>query len=138
MTTSLNVKYFLGIPEMDNEHFRLIEMMNRLEHSEALQITPQKIWKTLNDLADYIEVHFTHEETLMEQAGYPDLKAHRELHRAFSERVMDLKSRADLDAATLHGLMRQWLEEHIMGADRSYVGYVQSWQDRRGAAGGWE
>ncbi|PKU22642.1 bacteriohemerythrin [Telmatospirillum siberiense] len=136
MTLVWNVEYFLGIPEMDAEHCRIIEMINRLDDARGRADALPTAWRIVNELADYIALHFTHEESLMERSGYADLPSHREAHRAFEERVEDLRSRANLENGEVRALLQQWLEEHILKIDRAYVPHVQDWQDRRIGDGG--
>lgn len=131
-----NTKYFLGVPEMDAEHHRIIEMINRLDETRSRTDALPMAWRIINELADYIALHFSHEEALMEQSGYPDLPLHRELHRAFEEKVDELRSRANLEDGEVRALLQRWLEEHILQTDRTYVRHVQAWQDRRMGDGG--
>jgi hemerythrin-like metal-binding protein len=72
----------------------------------------------------------------MEKSGYPHLERHREQHKVFAQNVIDLRSRASLDAHAIRQFLQQWLGEHIMKVDRDYVSYVQLWLDKRGAEGG--
>jgi len=132
MTLDWNVKYFLGIPEMDAEHCRIIEMITLLDHVKGRPDPLQSVWKVVNDMANYVTTHFTHEESLMERSGYPDLSRHRDAHRLFEEKVLDLRSRASLDSDEIRQLLQQWLEEHILKMDRAYVTHVQAWLDMRG------
>lgn len=138
MHMSWKVEYSLGIAEMDAEHARMIEMMERLESVEGRSDALQTVGKVVSELADYVETHFKHEEDLMEKAGYPYLDRHREQHRAFAQKVIDLRSRASLDARSVHQFLQQWLGEHILKVDRDYVPFVQLWLDKRGAEGGLE
>lgn len=138
MQLSWKVEYSLGIAEMDAEHSQMIEMMGRLESVEGRPDALQTVWKVVNDLCSYVETHFKHEEDLMEKSGYPHLDMHRKQHEIFAQNVQDLRSRASLDAPTLHRMLQQWLGEHILKIDRDYVPYVQLWLDKRGAEGGLE
>ncbi|MDR3435199.1 bacteriohemerythrin [Telmatospirillum sp.] len=138
MQISWKVEYSLGIAEMDAEHVRMIEMMARLESVDGRPDALRTVGKVINDLVDYVGTHFMHEEDLMEKAGYPHLERHREQHRVFAQKVYDMRSRASLDAHTVHQFLQQWLGEHILKADRDYVPYVQRWLDNRGAEGGLE
>lgn len=136
MTLVWNVRYFLGIPEMDAEHCRIVEMISRLDSAKGRADALPTAWKIVNELADYIATHFTHEESLMERSGYADLQRHRDAHRAFEEKVDELRSRANLESGEVRALLQQWLEEHILKVDRAYVTHVQAWQDRRTGDGG--
>ncbi|MDR3437784.1 bacteriohemerythrin [Telmatospirillum sp.] len=131
-----NVQYFLGIPEMDAEHCRIIEMIHRLDQAADRANSLASAWKIVNELTDYIGTHFTHEESLMERSGYPDLDRHREAHRQFEAEVREISSHASVDSAEIRQLLQHWLEVHIMKIDRAYVSHVQAWQDSHDADGG--
>lgn len=138
MQISWKVEYSLGVAEMDAEHVRMIEMMAKLESVDGRPDALRTVGKVINELVDYVEIHFKHEEDLMEKAGYPHLERHRAQHKVFAQKVLDMRSRASLDARTVHQFLQQWLGEHILKADRDYVPYVQLWLDNRGAEGGLE
>ncbi len=138
MKMSWKVEYSLGIAEMDAEHVKMIEMMDRLESADGRPDALRTVGKVVNELVDYVGTHFKHEEDLMEKAGYPNLESHREQHKIFEQKVIDMRSRASLDARTVRKFLQQWLGEHILKVDRDYVPYVQQWLDRRGAEGGLE
>jgi len=138
MQMSWKVEYALGIAEMDAEHAQMIELMEQLEAVEGRPDALQTVGKVVNDLVKYVETHCKHEENLMEMSGFPDLERHRELHKAFAQNVLEMRSRASLDAHTVHQFLQQWLGDHIMKSDREYVSYVQQWLDNRGANGGLE
>lgn len=136
MEVNWKVEYSLGIAEMDAEHAKMLDIMARLEQVEGRPDALQTVGKVINELVDYVHTHFSHEEDLMEKAGYPQLERHREAHKEFAQRVLDMRSRASLDAKTVHQFVQQWLADHIMKVDRDYVSYVQEWLDRRNEAGG--
>lgn len=138
MQMSWKVEYALGIAEMDAEHAQMIEMMERLESVEGRPDALRTVGKVVVDLTKYLETHCKHEEDLMEKSGYPNLEQHRELHRAFAQNVLEMRSRASLDAHAVRQFLQQWLGEHILKVDREYVSYVQQWLDKRGAEGGLE
>lgn len=128
-------EYSLGIPQMDAEHYKMIELMSRIEEAKGRPDELQMVWKVLADLQDYLSMHFLHEEDLMEHAGYPDLESHKAQHRAFRKRIEDLKF-APVDASTLHKMLRDWLAEHILKVDRAYVLHVRTWMNKRGGVWG--
>ncbi|MTJ84219.1 MAG: bacteriohemerythrin [Telmatospirillum sp.] len=121
----------LGIPEMDNEHCLIVDMIRRLETAEGRPDALACAFRVVRDLAGYVTTHFTHEEDLLARSGYPDLEAHRETHRRFTEAVAGLSSTADIDHAKVRVLLADWLRTHVMDMDRRYVPHVQSWLDRR-------
>ena len=138
MPFTWKAEYSLGVAEVDSEHYRMIEMMNRLELVEDRPAALPVVWAVMNDLVDYINTHFKHEEALMRMSGYPLLADHQRQHEKFAEKVLDLRAQSTLEAGRIHEFLQQWLTEHILRVDRDYVPYVQAWLSRRDDAGGLE
>jgi hemerythrin-like metal-binding protein len=138
MENNWKVEFAFGIAEMDSEHAKMIELMSHLDTKEDRTDSVPAAWKVINELVDYVETHFKHEESLMEMSGYPGLAEHREQHKLFEERIFDLRSRASLDASEVRQLLQDLLGDHILRVDADYVPYVQAWLDQRDAAGGLE
>lgn len=116
-----------GIDVIDQQHKRIVDYIN------ALRIAQVKgdrgaVAKTIDDVIDYTQSHFGFEEALMEDAGYPQLNAHKRVHELFIRRVAVLhqrfKSGEDI-AQDLHNVLARWLITHIQTEDRHYVGAVK-------------
>lgn len=118
----------VGVPELDDDHRRLVGVINRVLESERRGESVQ--W-AIQELTSYANEHFAREERLMAEAGYPGLDAHREQHRAFIEWLTSVKTAYGADAETRHYLaktvreyLQNWLTDHIMETDMDYKGYL--------------
>jgi len=80
---------------------------------------------TLDSLVRYTQAHFTAEERLMEQSGYPDLAAHKREHEALTEKVLDFQRNFDAGrigmGVEVMQFLGSWLQGHIRGSDKKYV-----------------
>lgn len=117
----------VGIPEIDAQHRRLVDLLNAL-HAVSAGGNHGQTARILRELTDYTVTHFAYEERLLEAVGYPDLAAHRASHAALVARVGDITARFEagrtkLDAE-LFTFLRSWLNGHIRGTDRHYAAYV--------------
>lgn len=67
----------VGVPVLDEDHKTLIRLLNdyteALENDEGLMVTDS----IFAALGDYVHYHFTREESILEQAGYPQLEEHK-------------------------------------------------------------
>ncbi len=123
---SLNV----GIDEIDLDHQRLVEVINRL-HEAVIEGQGQGVIRsTLDDLRTYVDTHFDREEHYFEQTGYPRAKMHKIEHSEFRRKVTAFESgfaekRLTLSVDILN-FLRDWLVEHIEGSDRDYVPHLRS------------
>ena len=102
-----------GIEDIDAEHQHLFALVKRLELETAKGV--------LDELVDYVVTHFTNEQALMEECGYPGLQEHVELHEALAAQVSGFLvsgthwSEARVQA--LRSFLNKWLVGHILTHD---------------------
>lgn len=117
----------IGIDVIDRQHRHIVDYINRLH--EAIATNNQAVIHEVFDLVvNYTLTHFTFEEKLMEQAGYPHTDAHREVHKAFTQRIQDYRVRllrGEDVAKRLLSDLRIWLTSHIKTEDRDYAEHVR-------------
>ncbi|WP_462382041.1 bacteriohemerythrin [Pseudomonas sp. Marseille-QA0892] len=112
-----------GIDVIDQQHRRIIEMINWLEDVQS-GVSGHTTEDVVNELLDYTISHFAFEEALMEEAGYRFSRAHKRVHEVFIKRVEGLRSRfKDGEDITLElrETLGRWLISHIRNDDRNYV-----------------
>lgn len=131
-----------GIQVIDNQHKRIVEMINQLHDAQA-QRHEGKVGQVIEELVDYTLSHFAFEETLLEDAGYEFTRAHKKVHELFIKRVSEYRLRfaAGEDVADeLKQLLGRWLFNHIRNDDASYADSVRAnlqTLTRDQARGGW-
>lgn len=116
--------YSVGVPEMDTQHQRLLDMLNTL-HEHATSGAQDAARQVLDQLFDYIAEHFASEEALMERMGYPLLEEHQVTHRQFVRQVLKMRKQERqgiLNFNVLQGFLMDWLVLHIKGRDREGYG----------------
>ena len=112
--------YSVGVPRVDADHITLLSLLNQMHINLAADKNRHALAPVLQALLTYADNHFRFEETLMEQAGYPELDAHREKHESFRQRlngVMSDGTSTDETARRLRALLSGWLFDHIMRVD---------------------
>lgn len=115
----------VGVEQLDDHHRRLIDLTNQLGAAIAARDTEHVTGAVLGELIRYVYYHFGEEERLMEEAGYAELAAHRQHHRAMAEHVRGLEDRYNNDpgaviCADLHCFLADWLVNHIRSEDMQY------------------
>ena len=119
----------IGIPAVDAEHREQLLRMARLKHAILGGGDPQTIADDLESLTDYIDAHFTSEQILMREEGYPDFEAHLREHDAAIDLLRHLESRirsGDASAsAEILSALKGWLVSHIDRADRALAAFLQ-------------
>jgi hemerythrin len=118
----------IGIAEIDQQHKVLVEIINRLHETMKVGAPRPAVSRILAELSSYVAMHFSREETLMQHAGFPGLASHRADHENLTAQVTAFRERFAEGAVTLSlplmRFLRDWLKEHILGADKEYGTYL--------------
>lgn len=119
-----------GLDTVDEEHRGLFDLVNELHEIQQVDLRPESAVWILGRLKAYALNHFLHEEALMERIAFPEAEAHRELHRSFIQRVLDLEERVEQGDRYLVpfilDFLKDWLVAHISEQDMRYVGWMRS------------
>jgi hemerythrin len=125
LTLEWNNNYSVNIGEIDNQHKKLIGMINALMVAMSDGKSNDILGNLISDLAEYARTHFGTEEKYFDQFGYPETVSHKEEHSEFIKKVAEFK--AGFDAGKL-GLsidvlvfLSDWLENHLNRVDKKYV-----------------
>ena len=122
--------YKVGIETIDNQHRHLFEIADTLYSAITNNKPPTKaaVKELLDQCADYVKLHFSHEECLMNDTQYPDSSGHKKAHRAFTGAVKkvitDFSEGKEIDLVELYAFISDWLVEHIILVDRSLGAYL--------------
>lgn len=118
----------IGEDEIDKEHWGLFALIHDLGDKLAEGAAEDSVAVTIEALAAYVDVHFEHEERLMQETGYPEFAAHKKAHEALDKRVAELKEdlrRAPntFDYDALMEFLSNWLSQHIINVDMEFAAY---------------
>jgi hemerythrin len=69
-----------GDPRIDAEHRRMIGMAARLINASLGRSSREELTSGINGLVVETKSHFSHEEKILADSGYPDLAEHARLH----------------------------------------------------------
>ncbi len=122
-----NDKYSVLIEQMDDEHKMLFRITNKLGNKMLNgNATSNELVKIIDELLKYTEMHFSHEEKLLEKYNYnkKGISIQKDQHKKFIQKVHDFK-----DALVIHGkqpsievieFLNNWLLNHILKIDKNY------------------
>ncbi len=122
----------VGVPKIDEQHRELIDRLNIVVSMGAKSVSREETEKTLDLLGDYIVKHFSDEETLQRQSGYPKYPWHKEQHKAFIADFVQLKQEFAANGASakftlsLNKSVIDWVIRHIKSADAEFGKYYQA------------
>jgi hemerythrin len=119
----------VGIHEIDDQHKKLIGLINGLHDAMKAGQAKESLKKTLAELAAYAVYHFQTEERYMEKFSFPGYPAHKMVHAAFVKKVSDFQAEYEagklgLSLELMH-FLRDWLTNHIKGTDKHYTALFQ-------------
>ncbi len=117
-------EYSVGIEVIDNDHKRLLNLINQLETAAHYQTDATFEKEALDALVDYTKTHFTREEGLMEQYDYPQFEVHKKEHETMIAAVNEYLAAYERDRQgtieSMINFLRDWLIKHINGSDQGY------------------
>lgn len=121
-------EYSVGIDSLDNDHKKLISLLNQFTMAYDYAMSEEYEREALNDLINYTKYHFEREEQLLEQHNYPDVVAHKAQHKKMIEQVnsfMDLYNEKGHDSLNeISSFLSNWLINHINGTDKEYTSHL--------------
>ena len=116
------------VKEIDEDHRRLIDLFNILNHSVAGGDAEEYVEAVMDELISCTVWHFKHEERLMLKYGYNGLSDHRSEHEALIESAKELQQNLLQEGKQLVSedimFLEHWLTGHIFGADMDLGAYL--------------
>lgn len=121
-------EYSLGIEEIDTQHKKIVELINRLftmfqEHKLSDAAGLGTILKELSDYADY---HFKTEEKYFDLFQYAKAPGHIEMHNNYRTKIAEFNAQYEADKSeaiffNLTNFLQDWWIWHINNTDRDYA-----------------
>ncbi len=132
-TTNLiewTTEFSVGVVVLDEQHKRMIAVINSLARQSGTTVDSEVVSEALTRMAEYSNIHFTEEEWLLREYGYPDLAAHKAEHKEYIERMVkfcDATSlRVDSVPDRLLHFLKEWWVKHILVEDRKYKEFFEA------------
>jgi len=125
---TLRDHYRVGLERIDREHRYLFDLINRFHDGHRGGAEPRELQRMLNDLVQYSEEHFRHEEETMLENEYPGLSAHCGMHEKLYLAIFRLSEELAADSSSItmdtHSFLRNWLVSHILTHDLQFADYL--------------
>ena len=121
--------FSVKIGEIDKQHKQFIKLFNDFVGAYQDGAANDILYDTLKEMLDYLNFHFTEEESYMEKYSYPGLDEHRTEHKRFVEKTNDFVDEYfegnDDIAEDLVDFLSDWFIGHVMGTDMKYVPFFK-------------
>ena len=118
----------VDVPEIDEDHRRLVDLFNLLNHSVVEGDGPDYIEAVMEELISCTAWHFKHEERLMLKYGYEGLLEHKSEHEELIASATALQQKLLQESKPVLSddiqFLEHWLTGHILGADRDLGTYL--------------
>lgn len=123
-----------GVANIDEQHQKLVQLLNRLASDVEFQSDCSSESLILNELADYAVYHFQTEEALWRKylSGDELETLHKDSHNSFVSTVLRLKAQRETGGERRYGdlisFLTRWLLIHILTDDRYMALVVRAMQ----------
>ncbi|MCX6732047.1 MAG: bacteriohemerythrin [Candidatus Roizmanbacteria bacterium] len=128
MTTSKlewDEKYSVGVQQIDNQHKKMFDTINRLIELLASKPTQSDVDSIVKALVEYKQFHFKTEEDYFDKFNYEHKEEHKAKHREFNSKLVSLIDLYKEDtialAFSLVNFLEDWLIDHLMVEDQKYI-----------------
>jgi hemerythrin-like metal-binding protein len=133
---SWNDGFSVGSEFIDNDHRKLIDLVNDLHDAMAQGKGRETLGRTLAELIEYTREHFRREEDVMQRIDYHGAASHRDAHARLINDVTELQRKfndgGELPTAEVSKFLRDWLVNHIMRTDMAFASAIRR-AERNGA-----
>ena len=122
----------IGVAEIDLQHKSFLELLNKY-YDSATGCTKDCVGEELLDELDqYVKMHFRFEESMMQAAGYKELERQKDQHKYFESLVADLrtshaKRKPDALKQSLP-MLKDWFICHILEEDKKVAPLLNAWK----------
>lgn len=121
-----NSGFSMGHETLDSQHQAILAQCNALADCMA-DASPEgdlKFNTTFHALMAQAGEHFSTEETLLTQCGYPELEAHQNEHDEFDYLANEIITTEHFEKIELQRFLALWWIGHIVGSGKRYRAFL--------------
>lgn len=120
--------FSVGEKEMDEQHKKLINLINHLHDAMKAGKASKEIGLIVNEMIDYTKFHFGAEEKLMAAKNYIGLGSQKAEHAAFIKKSQEFQNEINSGKLAVSmdvlSFLKEWLTNHILITDMKYSGKI--------------
>lgn len=116
-------KYSSGVKEIDDQHKKLFEFVNKLEDFSKNGVDDETLADTLTFLGSYTKSHFCYEEMCMTKNNCPTAAQNKDAHKQFLDFYTQVKEEFEKNGGSqallekIYKTAASWLDGHICKID---------------------
>ena len=121
----------LGIPAMDEDHRRILDLVQALFEALVRRADENVINNAVVELVNFTCAHFEREERSMVVHAYPDYEQHKAEHTKLTEEISKIialvkQENSPTISEPLLSFMAEWVILHTKGADQKFARYLKA------------
>jgi len=120
----------LGIAAIDEQHKKLIGIINDFHRGLTDGHANESIDNVLRQLFEYIHIHFSYEEKLLDEHAFPYSEQHCQKHNELIKQVEDFRDKLTegriMIGMDILSFLKDWILHHILEEDKAYVNFLTS------------
>ena len=128
----------LGVPQLDEDHKRLIRTLNFMEAHQDDDVRSESISVVIEQIREFASHHFHHEEEYMLKVGFPDYQTHKEQHRQFREKYaalcIDVMNHKETTPQDIYNYLSDWVTNHFLDFDKELRTFLETKKAHNGTA----
>jgi len=117
-------EYSVGVEKIDHQHQHLFEIINKLIERPVSSDDSELVSDILTEMINYAREHFSTEEMLMRQYGYPAIELHEKEHDYFinttAELAISFMDNRNTTGDEITEFLIIWLTNHILKTDMKF------------------
>jgi hemerythrin len=120
----------LDIPEIDEEHRRLVSIIDAFNQAVVSRQEKSEIQRILSLLLADAKSHFEHEVQLFYEHGYPDIGNHASLHAELTRELVDILNDFGRTELSYHWIenalsIEKLVVDHVLDEDMKYRDFLK-------------
>lgn len=117
--------YSVNVVEIDDQHKKMFNIINRVHSLTEKNIKKEEALKIIRELNDYANYHLETEEKYFKKFNYPEADFHNAQHNNYRKKVLEIKNSIKKSGGKesyreLSGFLKDWWLGHIQDADQKY------------------
>lgn len=123
--------FLIGVEELDYEHRKLVEDINRLHDELSTQKDRARVETILGEIHGRLSAHFALEEHWMKEHDFVGFPTHKQDHDELLDDYVAFMARYENEPGegwsdVIEGYLDKWIVGHILKTDRKMIEAVDA------------
>ena len=129
MPICLKGDLFVGYEHIDNDHLKIVDLVNSFETAVGLGYGQADIQKMYAEIIELFDAHLGRELQLMRSVKYPELDEHEAAHSELFVKLTYLSYLMEISSDGIdHNILeyfQSWLKSHVLKHDMKLAAFLR-------------